>query len=235
MASEQETGVLTVEMQSPDTVEEDLGLARLVQGPAGPQGPRGEKGEKGDTGPAGAQGPKGDAFTYADFTAGQLAALKGEQGDTGPAGPAGPQGPQGETGPQGAKGDKGDKGDTGPAGPAGSWTLLWENTRPTASFTAKSVSIENMSGCTVFLVMVKEGTGTVDASCSAGSVCYVPSGGSVTVNADVRLDEITYYREVTLDPAAGTATFSTGHKTDVSAASVSNSSAYAVPLFILGM
>ena len=35
---------------------------------------RGEKGEKGD---------KGDAFTYADFTLEQLAALKGEKGDAG--------------------------------------------------------------------------------------------------------------------------------------------------------
>ena len=65
------------------------------------------KGPKGDTGPAGADGApgakgdpgeKGDAFTYADFTAAQLAALKGEKGE---------------------KGDKGDKGDAGPQGPKG--------------------------------------------------------------------------------------------------------------------
>ena len=98
------------------------------------QGPQGEQG------PPGPQGPKGDAFTYADFTAEQLAALKGEKGDTGETGPKGPQGEQGlkgdtgdvgpqgpkgdtgatgATGPQGPKGDKGDTGDPGPAGPKG--------------------------------------------------------------------------------------------------------------------
>lgn len=51
-----------------------------LRGPAGPQG---------EAGPQGPEGPQGAAFTYADFTAEQLAALKGE------------------------KGDKGDKGDTG--------------------------------------------------------------------------------------------------------------------------
>ena len=51
-----------------------------------------EKGEKGDKGDTGA------AFTYADFTAEQLAALKGEKGD------------KGDTG---AKGEKGEKGDSG--------------------------------------------------------------------------------------------------------------------------
>ena len=92
------------------------------------------KGEKGD------QGEKGDAFTYADFTPEQLAALKGEKGDKGDAGEQGPQGIQGEQGPQGpagadgaqgpageqgpqgepgAKGDKGDPGETGPQGLAG--------------------------------------------------------------------------------------------------------------------
>ena len=38
------------------------------------QGPKGDRGEKGDT---------GEAFTYADFTPEQLAALKGEKGDSG--------------------------------------------------------------------------------------------------------------------------------------------------------
>lgn len=106
-------------------VESDLPLPAISVGPQGPQG------EKGD---------KGDAFTYADFTAEQLAALKGEKGDTGAIGPQGPrgeQGPKGDTGavgpkgntgatgPQGQKGEtgpqgpKGDKGDTGPAGPKG--------------------------------------------------------------------------------------------------------------------
>ena len=111
-----------------------------LQGPEGPPGARGADG---------AQGPKGDAFTYADFTAAQLAALKGPKGDqgepgkngtamtyemltdaqkaalvgprgpAGPAGAAGPAGPAGAAGPQGPKGDKGDTGATGPQGPKG--------------------------------------------------------------------------------------------------------------------
>lgn len=64
------------------------------RGPQGATGPQGPKGDKGDTGPQGAKGDKGDAFTYADFTQEQLAALKGSKGD---------------------KGDAGEKGDTGAA------------------------------------------------------------------------------------------------------------------------
>lgn len=85
-------------------------------------------GQKGDPGP---KGDKGDPFTYADFTADQLAALKGPKGDVGPMGPVGPQGlqgvagPKGDTGltgpigPKGADGAKGDKGEPGPKGDAG--------------------------------------------------------------------------------------------------------------------
>ena len=120
-----------------------------IQGPKGepgPQGPKGDKGDKGDTGATGPAGEKGAAFTYADFTPEQLAALVGPEGPQGPIGDTGPQGiqgekgdtgpegPQGERGPQGPKGDtgaaftydmfteaqlaslKGDKGDTGPQG-----------------------------------------------------------------------------------------------------------------------
>ena len=79
-------------------------------GATGAQGPKGDQGEQGVQGPA---GPKGDAFTYADFTEEQLAALKGPKGDTGD---VGPQGPQGETGPAGPQGIQGEKGDTGPQG-----------------------------------------------------------------------------------------------------------------------
>ena len=62
----------------------------------GEKGDKGAKGDTGSTGPKGAKGDKGDRgapFTYADFTAAQLAALTG---------------PKGDTGPQGEKGDKGD-------------------------------------------------------------------------------------------------------------------------------
>ena len=97
-------------------------------------------GQRGEKGPQGATGEKGDPFTYADFTAEQLAALKGPKGEKGDTGAQGPQGPQGETGhqgiqgiqgevgpqgiqgktgPQGPKGDKGDTGEQGPQGPQG--------------------------------------------------------------------------------------------------------------------
>lgn len=103
------------------------GLTGLT-GATGPKGDKGDKGDKGATGAVGPQGPagpkgdkgeKGDPFTYADFTAEQLAALKGEKGDKGDTGAQGPQGIQGEQGPQGEKGEKGDTGATGPQGPAG--------------------------------------------------------------------------------------------------------------------
>lgn len=101
------------------------------KGETGAQGPQGEPGATGATGPQGIQGPqgekgdKGDPFTYADFTAEQLAALKGEKGDKGDPGVQGPQGPKGETGAQGPKGDtgatgpQGATGATGPQGPQG--------------------------------------------------------------------------------------------------------------------
>ena len=95
------------------------------KGDTGATGPKGDKGDTGATGPKGDKGDKGDAFTYADFTAGQLAALKGEKGDTGAQGPKGdtgdigPQGPKGEKGDTGATGATGQKGDTGATGPKG--------------------------------------------------------------------------------------------------------------------
>lgn len=101
------------------------------------KGDKGEKGEKGDP---------GKAFTYADFTPEQLAALKGEKGDKGDPGAKGDtgaaftyedftaaqlaalkgdKGDKGDPGEKGAQGDKGepgskgDKGDTGAAGSPG--------------------------------------------------------------------------------------------------------------------
>ena len=56
---------------------------------------------KGDKGDQGEKGAPGKAFTYADFTPEQLAALKGEKGD------------KGDPGTAAAKGEKGDKGDKG--------------------------------------------------------------------------------------------------------------------------
>lgn len=54
-----------------------------AKGDKGEQGLRGLQGEQGIQGIQGEKGDKGDAFTYADFTAEQLAALKGEKGETG--------------------------------------------------------------------------------------------------------------------------------------------------------
>ena len=82
------------------------------QGLRGIQGEKGATGERGATGPQGAKGEKGDAFTYADFTQEQLAALKGPKGDKGD---AGAKGERGEQGPQGLRGLPGAKGDTGDA------------------------------------------------------------------------------------------------------------------------
>lgn len=108
-----------------------------AQGPKGDKGDTGEtgpQGPKGDTGEQGPKGDKGDAFTYADFTSEQLAALKGEKGDKGDKGDTGAQGPAGADGKdgytpvkgvdyfdgeQGPKGDKGDPGEQGPAGADG--------------------------------------------------------------------------------------------------------------------
>lgn len=82
-------------------------------------------GQKGEPGP---KGDKGDPFTYADFTAEQLAGLKGPKGDkgdqgiqgvAGPIGPIGPKGEKGEQGIQGPQGVQGLKGDTGLQGPQG--------------------------------------------------------------------------------------------------------------------
>jgi hypothetical protein len=157
-------------------------------GPIGPQGPKGETGEqgpKGDTGPTGPQGPKGDAgepgaaFTYADFTAEQLAALKGERGETGPKGEtgatglqgpkgepgeAGAQGPQGDTGPAGPQGPKGDAGERGPQGiqgPAGADGAAGPNEVTTATAT-------NLSG-------ILKGNGSSVQAAVAGVDYLAPS------------------------------------------------------------
>ena len=55
-------------------------------------------GQRGEKGLQGATGEKGDPFTYADFTAEQLAALKGPNGEKGDTGATGAQGPAGADG-----------------------------------------------------------------------------------------------------------------------------------------
>lgn len=66
--------------------------------------------EKGDKGIQGGKGDKGDAFTYADFTPDQLAALKGEKGDKGNAFTYNDFTPEQLASLKGEKGDKGDPG-----------------------------------------------------------------------------------------------------------------------------
>ena len=103
--------------QGPQGEKGDTG----VQGPQGIQGEQGVQGEKGEQGEQGEQGEKGDAFTYADFTAEQLAALKGEKGDKGDKGEQGDAFTYADfTAAQLAalKGEKGDKGDKGEQGDA---------------------------------------------------------------------------------------------------------------------
>lgn len=122
-----ETGVLSwtndggLENPAPMDIRGPAG----AQGPQGEQGPAGPQGEQGPAGPQGETGPQGDtgaAFTYADFTAEQLAALtgpQGPQGEQGPKGDTGEQGPQGIQGIQGPQGEQGPQGDAGIQGPAG--------------------------------------------------------------------------------------------------------------------
>ena len=72
----------------PQGLQGEQGIQGLPgeKGEQGEPGARGEKGEKGDKGD---KGEKGNAFTYADFTPDQLAALKGEKGDKGDKGDSG--------------------------------------------------------------------------------------------------------------------------------------------------
>ena len=93
------------------TNDEDEPQAVIYGKITGAKGDKGDPGAKGETGAKGDKGDKGDAFTYADFTAEQLAALKGEKGDTGAPGAKGDPGEKGDTGAKGEQGAKGDKGD----------------------------------------------------------------------------------------------------------------------------
>ncbi len=97
---------------------ENLRGPKGEKGDTGPQGPKGEPGEKGEPGTSGEKGEKGDAFTYADFTPEQLAALRGEQGPKGDKGEPGERGPAGARGPEGKQGPQGEAGPRGPQGNA---------------------------------------------------------------------------------------------------------------------
>ena len=91
---EQLINLVTDTKQIAESVRDDADNG-VFKGDKGDTGPQGEKGDKGDTGEQGIQGiqgekgdkgergEKGDPFTYADFTAEQLADLKGENGKDG--------------------------------------------------------------------------------------------------------------------------------------------------------
>lgn len=102
------------------------------------------------------KGDKGDAFTYADFTPEQLAALKvkgdtgakGDKGDPGDKGDTGSKGDKGDKGDQGAKGDKGDKGDPGKDGvsPTVATEAITGGTKVTVTDAAGAHAFDVMDG-----------------------------------------------------------------------------------------
>ncbi len=104
--NEQDHLVLTLTDNTPI----DAGYVKGAKGDKGDQGdaftyadftPAQLAALKGDKGDKGDTGAKGDAFTYADFTPEQIAALKGEKGDTGATGATGATGQTGATGATG--------------------------------------------------------------------------------------------------------------------------------------
>lgn len=147
------------------------------------------KGEKGDKGNKGDPGAPGKAFTYADFTAEQLAALKGakgDKGDPGTAGAKGDKGDKGDPGSPGAKGDKGEKGENGapgaqgPQGPQGEpgpkgadGTMTFEDLTPEQKATLKGEKGDTGAPGTAATVQI----GTVTTG-EAGSSAEVFNAGT---------------------------------------------------------
>ena len=121
-------------------------------------------GQRGEKGLQGAPGEKGDPFTYADFTAEQLAALKGE---TGPRGPQGLQGPKGDTGEQGRQGEVGPQGPQGSQGPQGEKGLEGEKGDTGADGVSPTVSTSK-SGKVTTITFV-DATGTKTATINDGA------------------------------------------------------------------
>ena len=141
------------------------------QGLRGIQGEKGATGERGATGPQGAKGDKGDAFTYADFTQEQLAALKGPKGDTGA------KGDTGERGPQGLQGLPGEKGDTGPKGDTGERGLQGEQGLQGIQGIQGPQGKQGIQGATGAAATIKVGTVTTGA---AGTAAKVVNSGTTS-------------------------------------------------------
>lgn len=144
------------------------------QGLRGVQGEKGATGERGATGPQGAKGDKGDAFTYADFTQEQLAALKGPKGDKGD---AGAKGDTGERGPQGLQGLPGEKGDTGPKGDTGERGLQGEQGLQGIQGIQGPQGKQGIQGATGAAATIKVGTVTTGA---AGTAAKVVNSGTTS-------------------------------------------------------
>ena len=127
---------------------------------------KGEKGDKGDTGATGSTGPRGEKgdkgdrgapFTYADFTAAQLAALTG---------------PKGDTGPQGEKGDS---------------YILTDSDKQEISDLTKAVSYEAQALTTEQKKTARENIDAVDASLVVSSLSngqQIPTGEALNEFVD---------------------------------------------------
>ena len=140
---------------------------------------KGPKGDTGNTGPQGTQGPKGekgDTFTYADFTAEQLASLKGEKGETGA------QGPKGDTGPQGPKGDTGEAGADGKSAYASAQDGGYTETE--AQFNTDLAAVGGKQAkITTSGILKGDGTGGVSAAVKGTDYAGPSVGVSVTLRA----------------------------------------------------